>query len=79
MDFHPRDRVVFKEKQLHGNASIMRDGQVISIEGTTAKVAFDGEIIPRTIPLTALSTAKATYGVSCLAPNEHQVHNAMRN
>ncbi len=76
----PLDRVSFAEKQLHGNLSILMDGQVLSIEASSARIMVDGEIESRTIPLSSLRLEEDAYGEGYAGGfNELPVVNAMRN
>lgn len=80
MEFQPQDKIVLSEKQLHGNAAILLDGEVISIEGSRACVAIDGEVVPRMVPIDSLSKASAMYGDDPSGrPNEMPVFNAIRS
>lgn len=71
------DRVVVSDKQLFGNQSILTNGEVISIAGSIAKVAVEGEEVPRFFPVDSLQSHAEVFGANYV-PNDNQVINAIR-
>jgi hypothetical protein len=75
----PLDRVTFADNQLHGNLSVMVDGQVLSIEANSASILVDGEVTPRVFSVDVLSSEESAYGDGYAGSfNEQPVVNAMR-
>jgi hypothetical protein len=62
MEFQPQDSVVVSQKQLHGNSSVLLDGEVISVQGNSATVIFEGEEAPRTVALESMALKETVYG-----------------
>jgi hypothetical protein len=71
------DRVVVADKQLHGNSSVLVDGAIVSIEGSSATVMVDGEDVPRQFKLAELNSGSEVYGYNA-NPNDNQVIDAIR-
>jgi hypothetical protein len=68
--FKAMDKVVVKVPQLHGNISVLEQGEVISVSSQAAVVQLEGEDVPRTIPLDRLQSAQELYGDMTDRPNE---------
>jgi len=71
------DRVVAQDTQLHGNSSVLVDGAIVSIEGSSATVMVDGEDVPRTFKLDQLNSGSDVYGFNA-NPNDNQVIDGTR-
>lgn len=78
MEIVATQRVTVADKQLHGNQSIMVDGQVISVEGSSANIQVDGEDFPRRFALDQVKSSEETYGAERNSPFDNQVINAIR-
>jgi len=72
------ERIVLTQAQVHGNISVVTEGELISIHGQEAVVSIDGEAAPRRVPLDALHSASDLYGATHTGrPNEPQVVDAI--
>jgi hypothetical protein len=78
MEITVSQRVTIADKQLHGNQSILVDGQVLAIEGSSAKVQIDGEDFPRDFSLSQIKSSEETYGAERTSHFDNQVINAIR-
>jgi hypothetical protein len=74
----PNSRVTVAEQQLHGNQSLLQDGQVIAIEGSHATVQLDNEIMPRKFPTSSLTESSEVYGGELTSQFDHSVIDAIR-
>lgn len=72
------DRIVLTEPQLHGNIANVLSGEVVSIRGSEATVAIDGEVVPRIVPLDQIKTISDAMGVSSRDPRAKQIIDAIR-
>jgi len=71
-------RVTVADKQLHGNSSVLVDGQVIAAEGNHFKVQLDGEEFPRIFSAEQLKTTEEVYGAEPVNSWDNQVINGLR-
>lgn len=78
VDIKVSDRVTVFDKQLHGNQSNLIDGQVLSIQGSSASVQVDGEEFPRTFTLDSLKSSEETYGAERTSHYDNVVVDAIR-
>lgn len=80
MSIAAQDSVTVSRPQLHGNCSVIEQGQVVAVKGRIASVILAGAEVPMDFPVSSLTKLEDSMGYETTANHfqENQVIDAIR-